>query len=150
MACNVLHHKTIKFMVGRSFITSEHHQNSWPSTVFYHIKKPVEHHTLVSFYQTKTPVEYHTLFLFYQIKTPTIHGPYCFLPYQKTSRISQPVFYPVHIRALIPLHRTNTDTITHITSNHHFINTVRSPTCFNPYKIVFREYNGYISEMWVV
>jgi hypothetical protein len=38
-------------------------------TVFYHINKPDEHHTLSLFYHIKKTVEHHTLSLFYHIKT---------------------------------------------------------------------------------
>ena len=56
--------------------------------------------------------------------------------------------YFVHISALISLFQINTDICIHILLNHHFINTLRTP-CFNPYKVIFREYNGYISVTWV-
>ena len=30
----------------------------------------------------------------------------------------------------------------YILLNHHFINTLRTATCFNHYTVIFREYNG--------
>jgi hypothetical protein len=40
--------------------------------------------------------------------------------------------YRVHIRAQISLYQINANKCTHIWLNHHFINTFRTPTCFNP------------------
>jgi hypothetical protein len=80
-------------------------------TVFYKFKKPVEYHTLFLFYQIKTPLEFMDLTTFYHKK--------------KTSRKSRLLFYPVHIRALTPPYRTNTDTCTHTLLSRHFINTLR-------------------------
>jgi len=40
--------------------------------------------------------------------------------------------YLVHIRAQISLYQINANKCTHIWLNHNFINTFRTPTCFNP------------------
>jgi len=37
-------------------------------------------------------------------------------------------------------YRRNTDTCTNILLNHHFINILRTPICFHPYRAIFREY----------
>lgn len=36
---------------------------------------------------------------------------------------------------------TNTVTCNHIALHHHFIVTLPTPTCFNSYRVIFREYN---------
>ena len=51
--------------------------------------------------------------------------------------------YPVHIRELTALYPINTDTCTHISLNYHSVDTLRTPTRFDPYRFIFREYNGY-------
>jgi len=49
------------------------------------------------------------------------------------------------IRLVLPAYGTNTDTCAHILLNHKFINTLRTPTCVDPQRVIFRNYNRYIS-----
>ena len=55
-------------------------------------------------------------------------------------------FFPRNeTRIFFCLYRIITETCNHALLNHHFINTFRFLACFNPYRVIFRECNGYIS-----
>ena len=52
------------------------------------------------------------------------------------------------LNSINSIYRRNTHTMcSHILLKCHF-KTLRTP-CFNPYRVIFREYNGYISVTWV-
>ena len=54
-------------------------------------------------------------------------------------------FYPVHVRQLTALYSINADTCTHMSLNDNCVDVLCNPTCFNPYRFIFRKYNGYIA-----
>lgn len=64
----------------------------------------------------------------------------------RTLKYSDSLFPHNEIR-IICLYRIITETCTHVLLNHHFINTYSIPACLNPYRVIFREFNGYFSNM---